>query len=160
MGVTPDESVQRVDLDDHRVIVLARNAAFPAARRNDSYVFDEDAFTPATRDRLVAACRTLAAVHGGGVVAGAAASAEFWRVSDTSHPAFGEVVPSVVLANDDFFVKKEATALVCIEQKWTFAAVVLIMMLINSSAAFTAVLEETSESWVTSGTPTVVGTSP
>ena len=71
VGVTPDESVQRVDLADHRVIFLARNAAFPAARRNDSYVFDEDAFTPAARDRLVAACRTLAAVHGGGVVAGA-----------------------------------------------------------------------------------------
>eukprot|EP00959_Pyramimonas_sp_CCMP1952_P037570 786857-Pyramimonas_sp.AAC.1 len=37
---TPDYSVQRLDLNAHRVVALGRNCAFPAAQWNESYVFD------------------------------------------------------------------------------------------------------------------------
>ena len=61
---TPDESVQRGDLSLHRVIVLRRNAPFPAGRLAQTYAFDEAAFDNATLDRLMAEARDLAAVHG------------------------------------------------------------------------------------------------
>ena len=122
IGVTPDESVQRIDLADHRVVVLRRNAPFPPARVHETYAFDPAAFTPAVRDRLVQECRDLASVHGAAPAAEAAGLDATWRISDPSHGSFAELVPAVVLADEQLFVQRDAVALVRIDGKWTSAA--------------------------------------
>ena len=115
-GVTPDESVQRIDLSLHRVIVLRRNSAFPPAPMPEIYAFDDANFTPALRDRLVAECRDLAAVHGA-LPAAAVANDATRRVSDTSHFFFGQLVPAAILSDDKLFVSRDSGALVRLDNK-------------------------------------------
>ena len=121
IGCTPDESIQRIDLSGHRVIVLRRNSPFPAARLAETYAFDEVGFTAAVRDRVVEECRALATVHGG-VPAAAVAGDNTWRICDTSHASFGELVPAAVLSDDQLFVERGDEALVRVDGKWTHAA--------------------------------------
>ena len=105
VGVTPGESVQRTDLSLHRVVVLRRNSPFPAARLPETYAFDDAHFTPAILDRLVIECRALAAVFRAAFTAAAINDAT-WRVSDTSHAAFGQLVPASVLGDDQLFIAR------------------------------------------------------
>ena len=120
IGATPDESIQRVDLSAHRVIVLPRNGAFPAARLPEIYSFDPAAYTPAVEARLFADAQRLAAVHGASAQPGA--PGHNWRISDMSHKSFGELVPSEVAGNDDLFIIRGDSALVCLDAVWTTAA--------------------------------------
>ena len=119
---TPDESVQRGDLSAHRVIVLRRNSAFPAGRLAQTYAFDDAAFDDGVLNRLMEEARGLAAVHGAPPPGIGSAGGDTWRISDTSHPSFGELVPSGVVGNDELFVVRDSTFLVKVEQKWTTAS--------------------------------------
>ena len=57
IGCTPDLSVQLVVLTGHRVIILARNSAFPADRVGQTYGFDPADVDAASLARLrVEAC--------------------------------------------------------------------------------------------------------
>ena len=118
--VTPDLAVQRIDLSNHRVVVLQRNAAFPAARVGDTYGFDAGDVTPAVLADLLRQARDLAAIHGA-PAPGPVASAEVWRISDTSHASFAEEVPAAVLLNPDLFIARDDFALVRIDASWTTA---------------------------------------
>ena len=117
---TPDLAIQRIDLSDHRVIVLQRNAAFPAARLAQTYSFDPADVTPAVLADLLRQARDLAAVHGA-PAPGPVAGGEVWRISDTSHASFGEEVPSAVLLSPDLFEARDDVALVRIDNVWTSA---------------------------------------
>ena len=121
VGGTPDDSTQRIDLANHRVIVLAKNSAFPAARIHEIYSFDEAAWTAAHEARFLTDFRRLAGVHGA-VLGGAVGSGEDWRISDSSSASSGQLVPSHVVGNDDLFFVRGECALVQIENKWTTAA--------------------------------------
>ena len=62
IGATPDLGVQRIDLNDHRVKALQRNAEFPRDVYAESYIFD-----PITVEELAtlkAEARSLAEVLG------------------------------------------------------------------------------------------------
>ena len=114
VGVTPDESVQRIDLSLHRVVVLRWNSHFRAARLPETYASDDAHFTPAILDRLVIECRALAAVLGATPTAAAVNDAA-WRVSDTSHASFGQLGPASVLGGGQLFIARESSALVRLE---------------------------------------------
>ena len=124
VGATPDESLQRINLSPHRMVVLRRSAPFPAARLADTYSFDDANFTPALLDRLVSECRALAAVHGT-TSAAAAVNDATWRVSDTSHASFGQLIPASVLGDDQLFIGRDSSALVRLENVWLAASKVL-----------------------------------
>ena len=62
-GGTPDDSVQRIELANHRVIVLQRASPFLASRIPEVYAFDEAAWTLARQAQFLAECRQLATVH-------------------------------------------------------------------------------------------------
>ena len=94
---------------------------FKPTIHNEIYAFDEAAFTVAVRDRSVDECRGLAAVHGG-VVAAVGATDNAWRICDTSHSSFGELVPAAVLSDDQQFVERGDQALVRVDGKWTHAS--------------------------------------
>ena len=120
-GVTPDHSCERIDLSRHRVIVLRRNAPFPAARVHEIYAFDPDAWTQRVHDRCIRECRDLAAVHGAAPAA-AVASDEVWRVSDVSHVSFAQLVPAAVLSDTNLFVERDSASLVRLDNTWVSAA--------------------------------------
>ena len=98
IGITPEDSVQRVDLANDRVIVPQRASAFPAACIPETYAFDDAAWTAAREAQLLAECRRLAAVHGAAPAA-AGGSTKDWRISDMSHKSFGELVPIDITSN-------------------------------------------------------------
>ena len=109
----------------HRV--LARESAFPAGYVNDIYAFDP--MSPSILSKLLSEAHSLAAVLGAPLPAKAAVPFHvIWRISDTSHPDFGEEIPAGALGNTDIFVprgpwgKDACVALVCIDGEWTTAA--------------------------------------
>ena len=123
---TPDLAIQPINLNDHRVIILQRNAAFPADRAAQTYAFDPADVDAATLARLRADAQALAQVLGDGPPAGAAGPAPgavVWRISDTSSSLFGDEVPAVAVANNAVFVHRgDAKALVQVDNEWYFAA--------------------------------------
>jgi hypothetical protein len=124
---TPDLEVERVDVDKFRVVVLARASAFPPRCVDEVYAFDP--VSPAVLNKLLSEARSLAAVLGATLPSNAVtASHVIWRISDTSHPDFGEEIPAGAVGNPDIFVprgsrgKDACVALVCIDGDWTTAA--------------------------------------
>ena len=117
---TPTLSLQPIDLSDHQVIVLRRNAAFPVARRNDSFVFDPDDVPADVLADLVARANELAGVLGAPAPA-AVPITDVWRISDLTHKSFGKEVPAAVLQNDELFKSEDEVALVRIDGRWTQA---------------------------------------
>ena len=119
--LTSTLSVQLIDLSNHRVIVLRRASAFPAARANDSFVFDPADVTPAVLRDMVTQAEEMAVVYGGVPQVQAAASDTVWRLSDASHLSFGEEVPAAVLPSPELFRPEEDVALVKVDGKWITA---------------------------------------
>ena len=124
---TPDLEIERAAVDQFRVVVLARASAFPSRYVNDIYAFDP--MSPSILNKLLSEARSLAAVLGAPLPANAAVPSHvIWRISDTSHPDFGEEIPAGALGNTDIFVprgprgKDACVALVCIDGEWTTAA--------------------------------------
>ena len=122
---TPDLSVQQCNLADHRLVMLGRNSPFPADRVAQTYACDLADFTPAVLTRLRGEAQAMSAILGGAAAAAgapAAAGAEVWRISDTSHKEFGEEVPPAVLQDEKNLVRRGGTAMVCIDNSWTTAS--------------------------------------
>ena len=124
---TPDLEIERADVDQFHVVVLARASVFPARYVNDIYAFDP--VSPSILSKLLSEARSLAAVLGAPLPANAAVPSHvIWRISDTSHLDFGEEIPACALGNTDIFVprgpqgKDACVALVCIDGGWTTAA--------------------------------------
>ena len=102
---TPDLEIERADVDQFRVVVLARASAFPSRYVNDIYAFDP--MSPSILNKLLSEARSLAAVLGAPLPANAAVPSHvIWRISDTSHPDFGEEIPAGALGNTDIFVPR------------------------------------------------------
>ena len=123
--VTPDLSVQQLDVATKRLVVLPRNGPFPADRAAATYACDPADFTPAEVARLRAEAQAMAEILNGGpqvVAAAPVAGQEVWRVSDTSHASFGEEVPPAALANPDAFKPQGEVATVLLDGQWTTAA--------------------------------------
>ena len=118
---TPDKSVQRVDLSEHRVVVLARNAAFPQDRVAQVYGCDVADFSDAKLTRLRAEARDLATVLGASPAAGAAGDQPTWRICDLTSSLFGEEVPPAALGNADAFHARGDSALAQVDDKWLCA---------------------------------------
>ncbi|CAK0884216.1 unnamed protein product [Prorocentrum cordatum] len=113
---TPDYSVQRLDLNVHRVVALARNGPFPAAQWHESYVFDNP--IPAVdlaRIRQQAGSLALVLGQVGPAPAAPPGAAGVWRVADPSHRAFGDDIPT-----QDYLC-----GLVMIGGCWTFCQLVV-----------------------------------
>ena len=120
--ITPDLDVQSADLTQHRVIALSRGQAFPARRRAECYGFDP--IDPAELEPLVREARELAIVMGADpadVNQSQPAAVKVWRIADLSHQAFGEEVPAGVEGVEDLWEARGRTALVKIDDAWTFA---------------------------------------
>ena len=67
---TPDLEIERADVDQFRVAVLARASAFPTRYVNDIYAFDP--MSPSILNKLLSEARSLAAVLGAPLPANAA----------------------------------------------------------------------------------------
>ncbi|CAK0861131.1 unnamed protein product, partial [Prorocentrum cordatum] len=132
IGSTPDFSVQRIDLNVHRVIALARGQPYPPAQWAESYVFDNP-IPDADLTRVRQQAAALAAVLGQAPPAGPAApgGAGVWRVADPAARSFGDEVPAQILSDRATFMTPEAAAdeeylsgLVLIDNCWTFCQLV------------------------------------
>ena len=122
---TPDQSVQRVNLADHRVVILGRNAAYPADRVAITYAPDNADFDAPTLARLRAEALALAEVLGVQPAAGGAVAAVgnvVWRVCDTASEHFGEELPAACVGNDQVFVERGDRALAEVDGEWLSAA--------------------------------------
>jgi hypothetical protein len=124
---TPTKSLQVLDLSAHRLVILARNAPFPAAQAGDAFVADPGGFTVAEVARLRTEARAMVEILAPNAGAAGSASAGandaiVWRISDTSHQEFGEEVPSAALAQEQTFVQRGDYGLVSIDGVWTSAA--------------------------------------
>ena len=129
---TPDYSVQRLDLNVHRVVALSRNGPFPAAQWNESYVFDNPV-PAADLSRIRQQAGSLALVLGQVAPAPAAAAggAGVWRVADPSQPSFGDEIPSQAISDPASFITPDVagdedylSGLVMIDGCWTFCQLV------------------------------------
>ena len=117
IAATPDHDVALLNLSNHRVIPLGRNTAFPAHHVNETYAFDKlaDGEEALLLDQARALADFLGAIDG----AADDDSSSAWRVADTAHEEFGEIVPQealVVVAN---VVIRGDWGLVLIDEEWT-----------------------------------------
>ena len=128
IGCTPDLSVQRIDLNVHRVISLARGQPYPPAQWAVSYVFDNPV-PDADLRRIRQQAASLAAVLGQAPPAGQAAAGSIgvWRVADPAARSFGDEVPAQIVADQASFMTPDVAgdedylcALVLIDNCWTF----------------------------------------
>ena len=127
IGFSPDLEAELVDLRDHRVVPLVRNAPFPARVRGDIYSRNN-----ITEVQLLAArqeCQALASVMGP-AAAGAAAppAASEWLFADTAYEKFGDVVDPNITRNPVRMLTRESIAMVQVEDDgvppelfWSFA---------------------------------------
>jgi len=119
---TPDKSIQRADLSDHRILVLGRNAAFPQDRIGQTYACDPGDFGADEMVRLRVEARSLAAVLGATPAGAAAAGGPVsWRISDQTSTLFGEEVPAAALSNPDAFVARDECGMVLVDEVWLHA---------------------------------------
>ena len=70
--------------------------------------------------RLLAEAQRLATIYGAAPQQNVVG--DLWRISDTSHRSFGELVPAQVLSNQDLFVIRGEVALVSLDNVWTTAS--------------------------------------
>lgn len=130
IGSTPDFSVQRIDLNEHRVVSLPRNGAFPTSLVDQIYSFESpiaEADLRMIRGQASDLSRVLGVVGGPTppVLGGA------WRVADPSADSFGDEVPTILVGDRDQFVAaptrgsgKYESALVLIDDAWTYCQLV------------------------------------
>ena len=117
IAATPTLGIQRLDLNEHRVLPLSRAAGFPAEVAGQLFNFD-GMIPAATLTELKAKGQALASVLGftRPVVDGSTAGQ--WVISDTGSDAFGEEVPVGALASPDVCVIRGTCGMVCIDQTW------------------------------------------
>ena len=107
---TPDLEVQHADLGGHRVVPVPRAAPYPARLAGQLYAFDP--LQPGQMEQLRAEAAALAQVLG--VAAPAAPGttpAPRWVVSDPAHPQFGQAIDASLPANEEKFIKRDATGM-------------------------------------------------
>ena len=124
IGFTPTLSVQRIDLNEHRIIVLPRNGNFPQDRIQEVFACDPADFGDGVLANLRNEVNQLASVLGGGPApTQVAPGGTTWRVSDSCHKLFAEEVPAAALANPEIFIQRGSFALVEIDSELTTAQV-------------------------------------
>ena len=128
---TPDLDVELADLTAHRVVPLARGGLFPARLRNMVYGFRE--LSDQEVEELRRRARQLSSVLGLVVPAAAATAAggagdgrTEWRISDTAHQGFADLVPDESIGDANVFISRGTVALVHIDQSWVTAEAVRI----------------------------------
>jgi len=97
IAATPTLGIQRLDLNEHRVLPLSRVAGFPAEVEGQLFNFDGST-TAATLTELKAKGQALASVLGFTRPVVDGSTAGLWVISDTGSDAFGEEVPVGALA--------------------------------------------------------------
>ena len=115
VAATPDHELELLDLSAHRVIPLRRGEEFPQRVRGEVYAFDE--FDDGEEDAIIRQANEYAAALGF-AAAPVTRAPGVWRVSDTAHTLFGELVPEEALNDDDTVVIRGAAGLACIDDEW------------------------------------------
>ena len=118
VAAAPDGDVNIVDLADHRVVPLTRNAPVPIRVAGDCYVNSN--ITEAQLAEWYETARSLASIVGGAGVLSASGVGR-WRFADTAHEEFGEEIPQEVVNNPGLFRSEGAVALAKVQDQWTFA---------------------------------------
>ena len=93
--MSPDFEVEQLDLADHRVIPLQRNAAFPRGYHG-VYAFDPDPDPHQLANGRRTAAQLIRLI---GDPSSSAPDGMAWRIADPSNPNFDEVVPKDILAD-------------------------------------------------------------
>ena len=117
IAATPDHDVALLNLGNHRVIPLARNSPFPAQHFGETYAFDQ--LRDGEEAQLLDQARSLADFLGAADGGTEADSGSAWRVADTRHEEFGEVVPQEALTVAANVVIRGDWGLVLIDDEWT-----------------------------------------
>ena len=120
---SPDMEVARVDLNEHRVVLLQGGSPIPPDYAgNYSYCFDSpiDAVELA---RVRAEGREMVTLLGLST-ATATPDGSTWRVADPADDSFGDAVPAEALGTPAVFRPEGSAALLRIEENWTFAQLV------------------------------------
>ncbi len=121
VAVTPDEEVESLDLNSHRIVSLLRSAPFPTRIENDVYTFDP--ISAGTLERLRLEARTMARVLGASATSvQPSADSCRWVVADPGHPKFGTELELAVAADPNRFQHKGASALADLDNDptWVF----------------------------------------
>ena len=112
---TPDHHLQLLDLARHRILPLRSGEELPVRVRGDAYIFDE--FEEGEEEALIRQAKMYAETVGF-VVPGPARPAGVWRVSDTAHAQFGEVVPDEALDDEESVVIRGEVGLAYLDERW------------------------------------------
>lgn len=114
---TPDLECEVVDLNNHRVVAVARAATFPRRVQGNVYAFS--GLSDAEYDQVRAEARALAAVLG--AASAAAAPDALWVYADMAMDEFGTEVDASIVQDANKFVSRPPAALVRFEDTWTYA---------------------------------------
>ena len=117
IAATPTLGIQRLDLNEHRVLPLTRVSAFPPDVQGQLFHFDA-AITVGELTELKANAQALASVLGFARPVIDGTTAGLWVISDTASDSFGEEVPVPALASQDVCVIRGQCGLVCFDQTW------------------------------------------
>ena len=123
IAATPDMEVARLDLNEHRMVLLQGGAPVPPDYAgNYSYCFDSP-IAPDELARIRAEAREMLGLLGLGT-ASAAPDGSTWRLSDPADDHFGDAVPAEALGQAALFRAEGDVALVSVEDVWTTAQLV------------------------------------
>ena len=129
VAVSPDFEVLRLDLNQHRVMTLGRDALFPASRKGEIYHFDASLTDEEVR-LFVCEARELLKLLGGSPASAADTqqSIQRWIIADPTSDMFGEELPAGVNGDPDNFISPDedgeepySVALVKVYGKWVLA---------------------------------------
>lgn len=121
MWATPDHDIQYGCLANHEVMLLQKNAEFPARMRDKMYSFD--LLLLGDVERRMVEGRNLAAVLGAQPAGDDLISGlDVWRMSSPHSPLFGEEIPAAALSNPDAFMERGAVGLVSVDGEWLACA--------------------------------------
>ena len=120
---SPDMEVARLDLNDHRVVLLQVGTPVPPDYAgNYSYCFDSP-IDPVELARIRAEAREMVTLLGLSS-ASAAPDGSTWRLSDPADENFGDAVPPEALGQPAMFQPEGNVALIRVEEDWTVTQLV------------------------------------
>lgn len=127
---SPGFSVERLDLNAHRVRALGRHSRLPENEYSESYVFDSpirDEDLRHIRTQAQELARVLGVTALGGTAPGVGASDGAWIVADPSAPSFGDELPLAISGDPSQFISPPepgseaySSALALLDGAWTW----------------------------------------